>query len=193
MCPPIRSASSFLIGEIRLCLVDRAKVHKSLSKVFIIWVNAVVLSSQLDQATNAYPSGTTPALACFKESFQFGFGKRVSRYFFGDGEPNAGERRHIEQLIRYRQYPEINPITFLSCTNEDDQVEWMKELEEVAPFCSEYDDYADERDEILGDQGQALPFTKGFHLVGQLVGAMCPEDLDAMDESIPLTKVWWWG
>jgi hypothetical protein len=50
------------------------------------------------------------------------------------------------------------------------------------------DDYADERNEILADQGQALPFTKGFHLVGQLVGAMCPEDLDAMDESIPLTK-----
>ena len=29
---------------------------------------------------------------------------------------------------------------------------------------------------------------KGFHLIGQLVGAMCPDDLDAMDESVPLTK-----
>lgn len=64
----------------------------------------------------------------------------------------------------------------------------MKELEEKAPYASEYDDYQDESDEVYGDQGNALPFSKGFHLVGQLVAAFNPYDLDAMDESIPLTK-----
>jgi hypothetical protein len=40
----------------------------------------------------------------------------------------------------------------------------------------------------LGDQGNAFPFTEGFYLVGSLVAAMNPEDLDAMDEAIPFTK-----
>ena len=34
----------------------------------------------------------------------------------------------------------------------------------------------------------ALPFSKGFHLICQLVAAMNPDDLDAMDECIPFTK-----
>jgi hypothetical protein len=38
------------------------------------------------------------------------------------------------------------------------------------------------------DQGAALPYTRGFWLICQLVAAMNPEDLDAMDESVPFTK-----
>jgi len=46
----------------------------------------------------------------------------------------------------------------------------------------------DEAREVLRDQGEALPFSKGFHLICQLVAAMNPDDLDAMDESVPFTK-----
>ena len=64
----------------------------------------------------------------------------------------------------------------------------MKEAEEVVPYCSESDDYQAEAMEVLRDQGAAIPYTKGFHLVCQLVAAMNPDDLDAMDESVPFTK-----
>ncbi|KAL3900686.1 MAG: hypothetical protein SGCHY_001162 [Lobulomycetales sp.] len=108
--------------------------------------------AQLDQEASILPRGTTPAFAALQNSLKSGQGRRVSRYFFGDGVPNHGEQPRIEHLIKNRPFPEQNPITFLSCTNEDDQVEWMKELEEVAPFCSEYDDYSDasEADKICG-------------------------------------------
>jgi hypothetical protein len=46
----------------------------------------------------------------------------------------------------------------------------------------------DEAAEISKDQGVALPFTYGFYLVCCLVAAMNPDDLDAMDESVPFTK-----
>merc|ERR1719162_2678923 len=74
-----------------------------------------------------------------------------------------------------RTNPAQNPITFLSCTGEDEEVEWMK-------------DFGDESREVLGDQGEALPYTRGFWLICQLVAAMNPDDLDAMDESVPFTK-----
>merc|ERR1711990_1184179 len=67
-------------------------------------------------------------------------------------------------------------------------VEWMKDCEEVAAYCSESDDFRDEAAEVLRDQGAALPFSKGFHLVCQVVAAMNPDDLDAMDESVPFAK-----
>jgi hypothetical protein len=59
---------------------------------------------------------------------------------------------------------------------------------QIAPYCSESDDFADEAKEVYRDQGAALPFSKGFHLICQLVAAMNPDDLDAMDESIPFSK-----
>ena len=59
---------------------------------------------------------------------------------------------------------------------------------QIAPYCSESDDFNDEAREVYKDQGAALPYSKGFHLICQLVAAMNPDDLDAMDESIPFTK-----
>ena len=82
--------------------------------------------------------------------------------------------------MKNRPDPQGNPVTFISCTNEDESVEWMKECEEVAPFCAECDDFNDEAREILRDQGPVLPYTHGFHLICRIVAAMCPHDLDAM-------------
>ena len=64
----------------------------------------------------------------------------------------------------------------------------MKEAEEVVPYCSEFDDYIDESEEILRDQGKAFPYSYGLHLCGQLVAAFNPHDLDAMDESVPFSR-----
>lgn len=145
---------------------------------------------QLDAAFKQYPQGSTPAKECLDNSFRKYQGKKVARYFFCDGEPDGGEsaKKTIACMVKNRHDPKGNPLTFLSCTNKDSEVEWMKQLEEEAPFCAEYDDFEDEAREVRCDQGKNLPFTKGFHLIGQLVGAMNPEDLDAMDESIPFTK-----
>jgi len=146
--------------------------------------------AQIDQVFSRGPAGTTPALEKIQESLIRGQGVSIARYFFGDGVPNGGLRaqQEIVRILKNRPDPQSNPVTFLSCTNEDDQVEWMKDAEEAVPYCSESDDFKDESEEVLRDQGAALPYTKGFHLICQLVAAMNPDDLDAMDESVPFTK-----
>lgn len=147
-------------------------------------------SAKIQKAFRNNPFGTTPAFEKLHQSIQEGQGQRIARYFFGDGEPNGGQTAitKIQELVKNRPNPAGNPITFLSCTNNDAEVEWMKELDETADFCAECDDYEDEKNEVLQDQGQAFPFSRGFYLVAQLVGAMNPDDLDAMDESVPFTK-----
>jgi len=145
---------------------------------------------RIDAAFARSASGTTPALEKIRNSLQANPNMSIARWFFGDGVPNGGmmAQKEITRMLVQRPNPEGNPMTFISCTNEDDQVEWMKDAEEVAPYCSESDDFRDEANEVLRDQGAALPFSKGFHLIGQLVAAMNPDDLDAMDESVPFTK-----
>ena len=119
-----------------------------------------------------------------------GQGVHITLYIFSDGQPNGGHRaiQEIVRIVKHRIEPSQNPITFLSCTNEDKQVKWMKDCEEIAPYCAKLDDYGDKSREVLGDQGIALPYTSGFWLISQLVAAMNPDDLDAMDKSVPLTK-----
>ncbi|KAL9180319.1 hypothetical protein ACHAXT_008289 [Thalassiosira profunda] len=136
------------------------------------------------------PNGTTPAFEAIEASLNRHVGRKVLRYFMGDGLPNGGAVacRKIASIICRRPFPEHNPFTFMSCTNQDDQVEWMKETEEKAPYCAEFDDYGDESREVLNDQGKAFPYSFGLHLVAQIVAAFNPHDLDAMDESIPFTK-----
>lgn len=109
-------------------------------------------------------------------------------YLLTDGVPSDRPYEAVADLVKYRPNPERNPITFLSCSNEDSEVEWMKEVEEIAPYTAEIDDYIAEKQEVLTDQGVAFPYTKGLWMVSQLVAAINPYDLDAMDESLPFTK-----
>jgi len=148
--------------------------------------------SMLDAAWRKHPSGSTPALEAIRKSFvrPENRDRAIGRYFFGDGEPDGGDSatQEITRLLVNRRDPSRNPFTFMSCTNDDEATEWMKECEEAAPYCAELDDYLAECAEVLGDQGKAFPFSYGTYLVASLVGAMCPDDLDAMDEAVPFAK-----
>mmetsp|Transcript_7856 Transcript_7856/g.16405 ORF Transcript_7856/g.16405 Transcript_7856/m.16405 type:complete len:437 (+) Transcript_7856:243-1553(+) len=148
------------------------------------------VESILMEAFRVGPGGRTPAREAIEASLSRNGDKSVLRFFLGDGVPNGGEYacRQIENMLLHRPSPERNPFTFMSCTNNDSDVEWMKECEEKAPFCAEFDDYMDESREILKDQGQAFPYSFGLHLVAQIVAAFNPHDLDALDESVPLTR-----
>merc|ERR1719261_1944033 len=79
------------------------------------------------------PAGTTPFLEKLQKSLAGNPGMSIARWFFGDGVPNGGTmaQKQIIQMLVSRQDPSSNPMTFISCTNEDDQVEWMKDAEEI--------------------------------------------------------------
>ncbi len=90
--------------------------------------------AQIDNVFRQGPYGTTPAFEKLRESLLRGQGHNIARYFFGDGKPNGGTQaiEAIVQLLVNRSNPEGNPVTFISCTNEDEAVEWMKDAEEVS-------------------------------------------------------------
>lgn len=122
----------------------------------------------------------------FEEAAQFP--DPTMHYLFTDGVPSDQPVEAVAQLILMRPNPDRNPLTLMSCTNEDNEVEWMKQIEEAAPYTAEIDDYQDEKREVLHDQGTAFPYTRGFWIISSLVAAINPDDLDAMDENLPFSK-----
>ncbi len=79
------------------------------------------------------PVETTHALEKLQESLIQGQGKWIAHYFFGGGNPNSGvqAQKEIINIFRNHHDPAGNPMTFVSCTNEDDQVKWMKDANEL--------------------------------------------------------------
>jgi hypothetical protein len=137
-------------------------------------------TNRINQVFARGPAGTTPYYERMRAYLSTASpDRKTAWYFFGDGVPDGGlQNIHlISQLVKNRPNPSSNPTTFISCTDNDKDVEWMKDLEEVAPYCSECDDYNDEKEEVLKDQGYGFPYTKGFYLIACLVGAMNPADL----------------
>lgn len=131
------------------------------------------------------PQGGTPTYTQLSRAFSE---PNCMHYLFTDGSPSDCTVEQLKQLVLRRQNPKLTPLTFISCTNNDDEAEWMKEIENDAPFTAELDDFISERREVLKDQGPGFPFSKGFWLLSQLVAAINPDDLDALDEDIPFTR-----
>jgi hypothetical protein len=136
------------------------------------------------------PTHGTPIYGKLKEAFEKSFNPTMF-YLFTDGEPSDGPVSNVIKLVLNRKrkdHLKDFPITFVSCTNDDKQTEWMKNIDEMGPYIAEVDDFEDEGNEVMRKQGEFFPYTRGIWLCCLLVGAINPTDLDALDESLPLTK-----
>jgi hypothetical protein len=117
----------------------------------------------------------------------FDYPGKWSHYLFNDGEPNEGGKA-IAYQIKNRNNPQLHPLTLISCTNNDKDTEWMKHVDADASFVAEVDDYYDERDEVVKNQGAGFPYSRGVWFLCNLTAAINPFDLDCLDEDLPFTK-----
>lgn len=150
---------------------------------------AQMAHQQISTTFNKMPYGYTPIFQKLSQSFNQSHAKTM-HYLFTDGVPtdNYGNTsalimNQVKQLIASRN-TQMNPLTFMSCTNIDAEAEWMKEIEGKVAYTAELDDFIAEGKEVAAVQGPAFPFSKGFWLICQLAAAINPIDLDAMDECV---------
>lgn len=142
------------------------------------------------------PSGATMLVDKLQSIFTAASHKasRTAVYLYCDGSPSDidGPRRIREMMLA--RNARHTPFSFMSCTGNDADVEWAKGLDELVmkdnspSYIAELDDYPTERSEVEHDQGSGIPYSYGFYIICNLVASMNPSDLDALDESIPLTK-----
>jgi hypothetical protein len=72
----------------------------------------------------------TPTYRVLSEAFAAAatFPDPTSHYLLTDGVPSDQPPAAVAQLIMNRASPNRNPLTLMSCTNEDSEVEWMKQV-----------------------------------------------------------------
>lgn len=140
----------------------------------------------IDQEFRKGPNGGTPIFKHLSNAFNNYEATAV--YLFTDGEPSDSSVDDVYNLIKHRKQPKKYPLTLVSCTSDDSAIEWMKNIDEEAMYVAEVDDFQSEKQEVLTKQGPVFPYTRGIWLMCILTGAICPNDLDNLDESKPLTK-----
>jgi hypothetical protein len=72
----------------------------------------------------------TPTRRALLRSFEIAASQPAPtmHYLLTDGVPTDGTVEEISALITNRYNPAANPMTLISCTNEDSESEWMKEV-----------------------------------------------------------------
>lgn len=147
------------------------------------------------------PATMTPLGSTMHEDLYTPLSEVQMTYVLSDGAPSDVTVQQLCRLIIDRPNPELTPLTLLPCGDDDfteeqkrngavSSTKWMEDVEENprAKFVAEVDDFASERKEILEDQGPVLPYSYGLWLICQLVAALNPHDLDAMDDTRPLSR-----
>ena len=72
-------------------------------------------------------------------------------------------------------------ISFLACSDDDCDIEYLNELDRNVPNVDTLDDYNSEKKEVLRIQGADFKYTFSEHIVRLLLGPICFE-LDSLDE-----------
>mmetsp|Transcript_16875 Transcript_16875/g.21900 ORF Transcript_16875/g.21900 Transcript_16875/m.21900 type:complete len:455 (-) Transcript_16875:276-1640(-) len=137
---------------------------------------------------------TVPLLSSMESMFREAgcSNEPTMHYILTDGVPSGGEKdiKEIENLLINGRGPKLHcqPVTFLSCSNNPNDIEWMHESEEISKNVAAIHDFIDEQKDVLNDQGPLFPYSKGLWLLANLVAARDPDGLDAMDQHVPFTK-----
>jgi hypothetical protein len=141
---------------------------------------------QVDTILNDPPHGSTPLtrnldiiLDKFKNS-----SKSVLIIIATDGLPNKSgysDLDNFKQLLLHKNHSKFY-VSFLACSDQDQDVGYLNELDIKVPNVDTLDDYASELKEVKAVQGKDFSYTFGDHVVRLLLGPLCPE-LDKLDES----------
>jgi hypothetical protein len=72
----------------------------------------------------------TPTRRSLLKSFEIAASQPAPtiHYLLTDGVPTDGSIEEISILLCTRQNPQANPVTLISCTDQDSEAEWMKEV-----------------------------------------------------------------
>jgi hypothetical protein len=144
-----------------------------------------VTDSKFQKAFSSGPSGTTPLTEKLCEVASATGGERpVLLFMLTDGQPNGGVARFRERL-RAIVKKESNQHTFkvqiMACTDEDEAVGYLDEIDREFPEVDVTDDYYSEMLQVLKDVRNVKQFTRGDWCMKAMLGPVSSK-FDAWDE-----------
>ncbi|KAI8610093.1 hypothetical protein BC830DRAFT_1221860 [Chytriomyces sp. MP71] len=155
-------------------------------------------SSELDNAFLTPPQGYTPIARVLRQVLNEKWRgvrqedrKKLLVLIPTDGEPTTDkgvdDKQGLRQVLLHERGARGEVlITFLACTDDDAEIEYLNAWDNNIPDLDVVDDFNTEKRQIQGVQGPKFPFSRGDWVCKMLLGALDPE-VDALDE-IPLDR-----
>ncbi|XXQ31713.1 VWFA domain-containing protein [Plasmodiophora brassicae] len=145
-------------------------------------------SAQVAEAFRAGPNGFTPLTAAVQLVLQqkahvLRENKPILLVIATDGAPTDREGnddvRGFQQCIK--ALPKNVYVSFLACTDNDDEVAYLNKMDGKFERVDVSDDYRSERAQILKVQGQSFRFSFGDYIVKAMLGPSVAK-FDQLDE-----------
>lgn len=136
------------------------------------------------EAFSKRPAGSTPLTECLRGVVAATEGERpVLLFIMTDGEPNGGSAafaKEMERLVKKQSTSRTFKVQIMACTDEDEAVGWLNDMDEKFTAVDVTDDYYSEKAEVLA-AGKVPKFTRGDWLIKALLGPVSSK-FDAWDE-----------
>ncbi|KAJ3136370.1 hypothetical protein HK100_001747 [Physocladia obscura] len=152
-------------------------------------------SAALDAAFQPKPTGYTPITSTLQavlhekwHGIAHGDRKKLLILIATDGQPTTStgqiDKEGLKRVLVHERgnVPGEIPVCFLVCTDDDYEIEYLNEWDNVILDLDVVDDYFTERRQIIEVQGSQFPFSRGDWVCKMLLGAIDPE-IDALDET----------
>jgi len=141
---------------------------------------------QMQNILSSEPYGRTPLTKKVDEIFSTYLSnqKPILLVIATDGIPTNdlgnSDIDNFKRSIHYKNHSKFY-VSFLACSDRDDEIEYLNVLDRKVPNVDTLDDYLSEKKEVLNVQGKYYNYSLGDHVARLLLGPICPE-LDSLDE-----------
>lgn len=138
--------------------------------------------ARFQAAFASQPSGRTPLTETLQRvASQVCTERGVLLFILTDGEPNGG-KGHFSSTVRSLVSTRKLRVQIMACTAEDDEIEWLNDLDCELKEVDVTDDYYAERAQVIR-AGLAKRFTRGDWCMKAMLGPVS-QKFDRWDEGV---------
>ena len=161
------------------------------------YIKNVKSVNDLKNSFEKQPNGYTPLTQVLNDVlFNYGNLKDKTNLLIiivTDGEPTTStglvDINGFKQCLKQRDSNTYT--TIVSCTDQDQTMEYLNNWDKTIPRLDVVDDFRSEKQEIMRAQGSKFQFSFGDYIIKSLIGSIDPE-MDRLDETSPFKIDQFW-
>jgi len=145
------------------------------------------MNEKLQNIFQAGPTGKTPLTSTLKHvanECQARSELPYIMFIFTDGEPDGGPRKFIKALDELVHRKDMSvKVQIMACSNNDDEIQWLNDLDKESDAIDVTDDYYNEKKRILAIKGDDYAFTRSDWVVKAILGPV-DKSVDEVNEGV---------
>lgn len=157
-------------------------------------------NEKLQNIFQAGPTGKTPLTTRLREAAADVSARSelpTIIFIFTDGEPDGGPKKFVKTLgelvsggrssKKSKKAPQFR-IQIMACSNNDDEIAWLNEIDQQSDLIDVTDDYYNEKRRVMAIRGDDYAFTRSDWLVKAILGPV-DKSVDNVNEGVLMHAV----